>query len=74
LYFTFLVTDSDRITDPTGDLSQRVHVVRVWRARARAAPGRRGSRGAAWHDEGGEAARVWGAVESPGSLREAGNN
>jgi hypothetical protein len=30
--------------------------------------------GRAWQDGGGEAARVWGAIESPGSLREAGNN
>jgi hypothetical protein len=39
-----------------------------------------GGAGAPWEwgrarrEEGGEAARVWGAVESPGSLREARNN
>jgi hypothetical protein len=30
--------------------------------------------GRARQEGGGDAARVWGAVESPGSLREAGNN
>jgi hypothetical protein len=49
-------------------------VIRVWRARTWAAPGRRGSKGERRTREEERWLGLWGTVESPGSLREAGKN
>jgi hypothetical protein len=76
---------SDRITDPTGDFPKRVGMsgrrrlaVRTALRRRRDREGRRRAivRWVLFMLEACEelAVRVWGAVKSPGSLRESGNN
>jgi hypothetical protein len=46
LWITNLFSSTDRIADPTRNLSQHIRVIRVWRARTWVAPGRRGRKGA----------------------------
>jgi hypothetical protein len=73
---------SDRITDPTGDFPKQIGISGRRRLVARTVHGdHEGTQRATvprvlFTPEGCEelAARVWGAVESSGSLREAGNN